>query len=67
MSRKNCCKHPQRGRSHYPERLAKRGLNKTPEMASLTQLRSRQAARERDTGVPYVGAPKAKSKARLAA
>lgn len=67
MSRKNCCKHPERGRSHYPERLTKRGLNKTPEMESLAQLRSRQAARVRDTGVPYAGGPKAKSKARLAA
>ena len=59
MSRKDNCKHPERGRSHYPARLAKRGLSKTPEMASLSNLRSRQAARVRDTGVPYPGGPHA--------
>lgn len=59
MSQKHNVKHPERGRSHYPARLAKRGLSKTPEMASLTNLRSRQAARVRETGVPYPGGPHA--------
>ena len=42
MSRKYNTKHPERGMSHYPERLARRDLSRTPEMESLSTLRKRQ-------------------------
>ena len=42
MSRKHNCKHPRRGLSNYPERLARRGLHKTPIMESLASMRQRQ-------------------------
>lgn len=44
MSRKCNTKHPDRGASNYPQRLAARGLTKTPTMASVESLRKRQAS-----------------------
>ncbi len=49
MSRKCNCKHPLRARSHYPERLVKRGLAKPPALESLENLRTRQDRRVRET------------------
>lgn len=46
MARKHNTKHLGRGRSHYPERLAKRGLSKAPALADPDQLRRTQQARE---------------------
>jgi hypothetical protein len=54
MSRKYNCKHPDRGRSRYPLRLAKRGLSKAPAMLSLDKLREIQEARIR-RGEPVWG------------
>lgn len=49
MSRKYNTKH-QRGRSHYPERLKRRGLTSVSvRMADLATLRRRQGARTQDT------------------
>lgn len=49
MSRHYCTKHPFRTNSRYPERLRKRGLNKTPQLAPVEVLRTRQARRIRDS------------------
>lgn len=48
MSRKHNTQHPERGRSHYPERLAKRGLTKTPTMPTLDYLRAKQEREKRE-------------------
>lgn len=53
MSKKRNTKHPDRGRSNYPNRLVKRGLSKTPSMESIETLRKRQERREEETGFPY--------------
>ena len=53
MSGKCNTQHPDRSRSNYPLRLAKRGLTRTPEMESLENLRSRQERREEQTGAPW--------------
>jgi|SRR5579872_7029202 len=45
MSRKYNTKHPARGISNYPERLARRGLNKAPSMMSPRDLKNRQGAK----------------------
>jgi len=45
MSRHYNARHPNRGRSHYPERLEARGLSKAPRMEPLEPLRKRQEAR----------------------
>ena len=42
MSGKYNKKHPDRSRSNYPGRLMKRGLSKTPVMATLDYLRKKQ-------------------------
>jgi hypothetical protein len=42
MGRKYNCKHPGRGISNYPNRLARRGLSKSPTMEPLDRLRARQ-------------------------
>lgn len=46
MSRKCNTQHPNRGRSHYPERLAARGLTRAPAMPTVESLRSRQSRPE---------------------
>jgi hypothetical protein len=51
MSKRHCCKHPARNRSHYPERLAARGFSRAPRMEPLDLLRRRQLART-DAGLP---------------
>lgn len=43
MSRKHNTKHPNRGRSHYPERLEARGLSAAPVMRDLDYLRRHQS------------------------
>jgi hypothetical protein len=53
MSRHHNTRHPDRGRSHYPDRLTRRGLSRAPEMESVENLRSKQEARERRTGSPF--------------
>ena len=53
MSAKHNCKHPDRNKSHYPERLSKRGLSKAPQMEDVEVLRKRQERREEQTGVPW--------------
>jgi hypothetical protein len=59
MSRHYNTKHPERGVSNYPRRLAARGLSKSPPLPSLAHLRSRQEARKRTEGHPWKtwGAP----------
>lgn len=44
MSRKHNAKHPDRSPSHYPERLAARGLTKAPVMPTLDYLRRKQGS-----------------------
>ena len=53
MSRHHNTQHPDRARSHYPARLAARGLSKAPAMESVESLRARQEARQRRTGSPF--------------
>jgi hypothetical protein len=53
MSRHHNTRHPDRGRSRYPDRLTRRGLSRAPEMESPDNLRTRQEARIRRTGVPW--------------
>lgn len=53
MSRRYNCKHPLRSLSHYPQRLAKRGLSKAPSLGSLPILRARQIKRVKETGYPW--------------
>jgi hypothetical protein len=43
MARKYNTRHPARGRSNYPARLARRGLTRAPALASVDSLRRRQA------------------------
>lgn len=53
MSRKYNTKHPDRRRSHYPERLSARGLGKSPQLMPIegsTGLRARQLRRLDETG-----------------
>lgn len=57
MSRKHNTKHPERSASHYPERLAARGLRKSPMLAEIegdSGLRRRQERRAEQTGSPFV-------------
>lgn len=50
MARKYCTRHDERGRSKYPERLAKRGESSvTVRMVSLDRLRA--AARRRGEAI----------------
>jgi len=56
MSRKHNTQHPGRGRSHYPERLAARGLTKTPTITSVENLRRRQATDEWLAAHPWIAA-----------
>lgn len=49
MSTKHNCPHPERGRSHYRDRLARRGLSKSPVMGSLEHLQGRQERRVQET------------------
>jgi hypothetical protein len=56
MARKHNTRHPARARSRYPQRLARRGLSKTPVMASPENLRSTQERRTRETGSPWAQA-----------
>lgn len=53
MSRKHNTKHPERGRSGYPARLAARGLSKAPTMATVEHLRYIQNRRVEQTGYPW--------------
>lgn len=53
MSRHHNTQHPDRTRSHYPERLDRRGLSKAPAMEPVENLRSRQEARIKKTGSPF--------------
>lgn len=54
MSRHYNCKHPDRVRSHYPERLIARGATSASvRMRKLDDLRRTQAAREDRTGSPW--------------
>lgn len=54
MSRHYNTKHPDRGRSHYPERLDARGVTSAScRMRKLDDLRRIQRAREERTGVPW--------------
>lgn len=56
MSKKHNTQHPERSRSRYPQRLAARGLSKTPRMAEIDGsqgLRARQERREEQTGSPF--------------
>jgi hypothetical protein len=48
MTRKYNTAHPDRGRSNYPRRLAKRGLSKAPQMRTLESLRAKQERQERE-------------------
>lgn len=43
MSRKHCTKHPERGKSRYPQRLVRRGHPRTT-MEPLERLRRQQGA-----------------------
>jgi hypothetical protein len=52
MTRHYNTRHDLRGTGHYPARLARRGLAKTPLMESLDSLRARQERRMAATGVP---------------
>jgi hypothetical protein len=53
MSRHYNTQHPERGRSHYPDRLSARGLTKAPTMPKVEDLRKIQEARQRRTGSPF--------------
>jgi len=53
MARKHNTRHPERARSRYPQRLARRGLSKSPVMASPENLRTAQERRTRETGSPW--------------
>lgn len=53
MSGKHNTRHPDRGASHYPERLAARGLSKAPRLADPDVLRARQLRRVEQTGSPW--------------
>lgn len=53
MSRHHNTRHPDRGRSNYPARLAARGLNKAPALEAVDNLRSRQERRIAQTGTPF--------------
>lgn len=53
MSRHHNTQHPERGRSRYPQRLEARGLRKSPVMTPVDVLRTRQARRVEETGVPW--------------
>lgn len=53
MTTRHNTRHPDRVRSRYPERLARRGLTRAPAMESVEALRSRQEARIRKTGSPF--------------
>ncbi len=56
MSGKYNTKHPERGTSHYPERLYARHLKTAPRMAVIdgdTGLRARQERRTRERGHPW--------------
>jgi hypothetical protein len=54
MARKHNTKHPDRGASHYPDRLAARGLSRVPAMATVESLRKRQATPEWLAAHPWV-------------
>jgi hypothetical protein len=49
VTAKHNAKHPDRGLSHYPDRLRARGLGKAPQMAPVDGLRNRQERRIRET------------------
>ena len=53
LTTKHNCKHPERARSRYPERLRARGLSKAPLMLPLATLRSRHLARIKEHGTPW--------------
>ncbi len=53
MSRHHNTKHPERGRSNYKVRLGSRGLTKAPTLEPADNLRTRQEARKKRTGVPW--------------
>ena len=53
MSRHHNTRHPERGLSRYPQRLAARGLTKAPAMPTLENLRARQERRLAQTGSPF--------------
>lgn len=53
MSGKYNRPHPDRGRSHYSERLTKRGLSKAPRMEAVDVLRTRQERRIEQFGQPW--------------
>jgi hypothetical protein len=52
MSRKHNGRHPERGRSRYRDRLARRGTAQVA-MPGLDDLRATHAARERRNGHPW--------------
>jgi len=54
MARKHNTKHPDRGASHYPDRLAARGLSRPPALPTVESLRSRQARPEWLDAHPWV-------------
>jgi hypothetical protein len=55
LSRKHNTKHPDRSISHYPDRLAARGVSSASvRMQPLPSLRKRQLQRTELTGVPWV-------------
>lgn len=57
LSKKHNCRHPERGRSGYPDRLAARGISSASvRMESLPVLRKRQLQRISLTGVPWTTA-----------
>jgi hypothetical protein len=54
MSRKHHTKHPERSKSKYPGRLAKRGLSPARvRMETIEALEAIQRRRKEDTGVPW--------------
>jgi len=53
MTTKHNNSHPGRGRSHYRDRLAKRGLSKSPRLPDLEDLQRTQERREEATGFPW--------------
>jgi len=53
VTTKHNTKHPLRGRSRYPLRLAARGLAKSPRMEDVEVLQRRQERREEETGHPW--------------
>lgn len=56
MTKKYNGQHPERGRSRYPERLAARGLRKSPMLAEIEGdqgLRRRQERRMKEHGSPF--------------